>query len=237
MFAIAGGIILALVILALLANIDFVLPVCVVLALVVTAGYFFFTNLSTALITCFLILVGTFIALMFSVYAKSRNVALFFRGLALRLMITTSIRKRAEKEAALEQLAKDIEAHCASRNAVIVETAFVDVLAVANRVWKPFREYGELAHFRDAEQIRFKSAQIGELFSVKVAANFPRDGRPTVEVTGVRRHGPELGSSARKLRSAMKRTVKLRLLEFEREKLRKQGLTDGPSIRMRCEGK
>ena len=239
MWTIAAGIIIALVILATLPPLlEFfavvasgaVIVALVVLgvALVVTAGYFFFTNLSDALVVCSLVLIGAFILVVFSIYAKSKNASLFFRELALRLVITTSPRKRAEKEFALERLEKDIKAHCASRNAAIAQTALEDILTVANAVWNRFREYGDLTHSSTADQIRFASPKLGELFSVDVTANFPQNDLPTLRMQDKARRQPELGTSARELKSAMKRTVKWRVLEFERRRVRERGSTDAP---------
>lgn len=229
MWTIAGGIILALLILAFLPELlgasAVVVAGALLLGLVLTAGYFFFTNLSDALFICFLLAICAFMLVIFSVYAKSKNAGLFFRELALRLMITTSPRKRAEKEFALEQLAKDIEAHCASRNAAIKQTALEDVLTVARGVWKKFREYGELTHSITADQIRFTSPQIGELFSVEITAKFPENDQPTLRMQGEAGQA-DLGTSARELKAAMKRTVKWRLLDFERKRVRKGGATD-----------
>jgi hypothetical protein len=225
MWTIASGIILALVVLellpALLGASVVLVSLAILLGLALTVGYFFFTNPAGSLIFCLLLISFAFICVVSFVYAKSKNARLFFRELVLRLMIPISPRKRAEKELALEELGKEIEAHCSARNAAIRKVALDDILTVSSGVWNKFRQYGELTNFSAEGQIRFASTEIGELFSVEISVNFPKEDRPTLRMQAEGRQ-LEVGTSAHDLKAAMKATVKRRLLEFERKRVRQE---------------
>jgi len=226
MWTIAGGIILALLILALLPGLVTcaagLLGIGIAAAIIIAIGYFLLNNFADAMVVLALLLAAGSLMFLYSTYAQSRNLHMFGRKLLLLASPALSPRKQAEKEVALKRLAQDIASHCANQNLAIKNSAVDDLSRYTDKLWRKYREYGELAASPQGDVVQFSTTDVGNLFKVEISTDFPRSVIPTYRL---RDEGENCSATGvRELKGGIKRVVKRKLLAYERTKQREKGL-------------
>jgi hypothetical protein len=217
MLTIAGGIIIALLILAflpqLLAGAVGLLGIAIAAAIIFA---FLLNNFADAVVLLALLVAAGALIFLYSTYAQSRNLRLFGRKLVLLASPALSPRKQAEKEIALERLAQDIASHCAAQNLAIKNSAVDALSRHADKLWRKYREYGELSASPEGNVVQFSTTDVGLLFKVQISTDFPQSVLPTylLQEEGENCSATIVGE----LNACIKRVVKKKLLAFERTK-------------------
>jgi hypothetical protein len=222
MLTIAGGIILAILILALLpwlvTGAVGLLGIGIAATIILAIGYFLLNNFEDAMVVLALLLAAAALMFLYSIYAQSRNLHLFGRKLLLLTSPALSPRKQVEKEVALERLAQDIASHCAAQNLAIKNRAVDALSRHADKLWRKHRDYGELAASPLGNVVQFSTTDVGCLFKVQISTDFPRNVLPTYLLQD---EGESLSATAvGELNGGIKRVVKKKLLAHERTKQR-----------------
>lgn len=225
MLTIAGGIILALLILALLpwlvTGAVGLLGIGIAAAIILAIGYFLLNNFADAMVVLVLLLAAGALMFLYSIYAQSRNLHLFGRMLFLLASPALSPRKQVEKEVALERLAQDIASHCAAQNLAIKNRAADALSRHADKLWRKYREYGELAASPEGTVVQFSTTDVGCIFKVQISTDFPRSVLPTYLLQD---EGENCSATAiGELEGGIKRVVKRKLLAYERTKQCEKG--------------
>lgn len=222
MFTIAGGIILAILILALLpwlvAGAVSLLGIGLAAGIIIGFGYFLLNDFADAIVVLALLLAAGALMFLYYIYAQSRNLHLFGRKLLLLVSPALSPRKQVEKEVTLKRLAQDIASHCAAQNLAIKNRAIDALSRHADKLWHKHREYGELVASPLGNIVQFSTTDVGCLFKVQISTDFPRSFLPTYLLEN---EGESLSATAvGKLNRGIKRVVKRKLLAHERTKQR-----------------
>ncbi|MHB8763185.1 MAG: hypothetical protein ACYDA8_02405 [Deferrisomatales bacterium] len=224
MLTIAGGIILALLILAMLpwlvTGAVGLLGIGIAAAIIIAIGYFMLNNFADVMVVLALLLAAGALMFLCSIYAQSRNLHMFGRKLLLLASPALSPKKQAEKEVALKRLAQDISSHCANQNQAIMNSAVDDLSRYTDKLWRRYREYGELAASPQGILVQFSATDVGYLLKVEISTDFPRSVRPTYRL---QEQGENCSATAvGELKGGIKRIVKRKLLAHERTKQREK---------------
>lgn len=221
MLSIAGGIILALLILAFLP--EFFLLIIYIFGIVLAVFIFLlvlgllsdsnYADVIATLTLCSFLGLSYF---LHDTYIQSRSLRLFGRKLIILATLTLSPKKQVEKEIALECLQQDIVLHCENKNLAIKNKTLDATLQRVSKFLYKYREYGDLIASQEGNVIKFSIKDIGYLFKVQVSTNFPKSVSPIYLIEGYQ------ATNISELKSHIKNIVKRKILDYERSKQHKK---------------
>ena len=179
MWTIAGGNVLALIIILLLPAIlgaaVWLAVIALGAAIIFGVGALFinYPEHTALIVVGFVIFAG--LSAVLAIYFHSRNWRLFLAELGLLLRPAFTLHAKAVKEKHREEHSAKVQAHVALRNNEIQDVGIERAKAITEKVWRRYSKYGVIVPERKgtAPQVRFSIDGTDWLFDIKVTSNFP----------------------------------------------------------------
>lgn len=225
MWTIAGGILLALLLLAAIPILLQLAPLLIALAIVavvvVGGGNLLIHEPGLAASLFILAAVCIAISLVLAGYKESRNIRLFLRGLILRSSPAFSLRARAEKELALETHERAVQRCLTKEKDRLVDRDAAKIRRISERVWRKYARYGELITTTESGgSLTFSTSETGRLFTVRIDLDYPQKTLPKYQFQGHQEYAGSEHDFLYGLKRPMRKQMRMAVLAIERDNAR-----------------